>query len=47
MRRSRYRPRHKARRSDGHDRTPTWCDVVSALAAVAGVLISLFSYLGA
>ena len=40
-------PRHAAPRGPGQRRTPTWCEIVSALAAVAGVLIRLFEILGA
>ena len=38
-------PRHAAPKRADRRRTPTWCEIVSALAAVAGVLISLIQLL--
>lgn len=34
----RYRLRHAAPRGAGGRRTPTWCEIVSMLAAIVGVL---------
>ena len=38
-------PRHAAPKRADWRRTPTWCEIVSSLAAVAGVLISLIQLL--
>ena len=38
-------PRHAAPKRADRRRTPTWCEIVSSLAAVAGVLISLIQLL--
>lgn len=42
---SQQRPRHAAPKRADRRRTPTWCEIVSTLAAVAGVLISLIQLL--
>lgn len=41
----RYRLRHAAPRGAGQRRTPTWCEIVGALAAAVGALIRLIQLL--
>lgn len=40
-----YRLRHAASKGAGRHRTPTWCEIVSTLAAVVGALIALIQFL--
>ena len=41
----RYRLRHAAPKGAGGRRTPTWCEIVVALATAVGALISLIQLL--